>query len=368
MDAPTPPQHTEPGTLCLALDTDRLPGDRLAALIEAMDQHTSESVKLVSYRLNPVRMEFAGTWAALDGLRTAVERGPLRSVFGTNRPTMQLLRGTPSMARGIGARRLVLLADFDPARSRRDAECLARADIDTCVVSRAAVAQRLMQRTALPFDAMIVHHRLSDFDGLELLRRLGPEGRHCSITIFADRLDAEQAAEYRKLGAFRYVAAPDGPLQLISRVGATISETLAWRVVEQPGRASMEEPPRVMLDPDQAADRLRFTCGLSPLEREVARMVLLGCRDLDIAKRLRKSERTAKRHVGRVLEKAGIQNRASLWAVLYRDGRSERPESRLPGHTPAAGPSAPTSSASASTNGASVPGRSDYGPSVQVGW
>ena len=54
--------------------------------------------------------------------------------------------------------------------------------------------------------------------------------------------------------------------------------------------------------------------------------MLLGLRDLDIAARLGKSERTAKRYVGGVLEKAGIQNRASLWAVLYHDGRNELPE------------------------------------------
>jgi hypothetical protein len=54
-------------------------------------------------------------------------------------------------------------------------------------------------------------------------------------------------------------------------------------------------------------------------------MVLMGRRDLEIADRLGQSERTAKRYVGKVLGKAGIKNRASLWGVLYRDGLGAMP-------------------------------------------
>jgi len=321
MDAPTPPLHTEPGTLCLSLEIDELPGDRLAALLDAIDQVVNEDVTLVSYRARPVRMELGGSWAALDRVRSAIEHEALRSVFGTHRPATQLERGEPR--RQPPGRRLVLLADSDPARMRSHVEQLAREGIDACTVSRASAALRLMRRTALPFEALVMHHRLPDLEGTELLERLDPEHRRCSVLVFDDRVSAELARRYRHLGAYRYVPSPDGALQVIARVRSAIYETLAWRVAESPTPTHPEAPPRLLIDPDQAADRLRYLCGMSSLEREVAWMVLLGHRDLDIAKRLGKSERTAKRHVGRVLEKAGIENRASLWKVLFQDGFGE---------------------------------------------
>jgi DNA-binding CsgD family transcriptional regulator len=104
-----------------------------------------------------------------------------------------------------------------------------------------------------------------------------------------------------------------------------VLDTRAWREVEHPGVEAVDEPPRLLVDPEQGADRLAHVCGLSALEREVAAMVLMGRRDLEIADRLGQSERTAKRYVGKVLGKAGIKNRASLWGVLYRDGLGAMP-------------------------------------------
>jgi hypothetical protein len=68
--------------------------------------------------------------------------------------------------------------------------------------------------------------------------------------------------------------------------------------------------------------------------------VLLGLRDLEIADKLGQSERTAKRYVGKVLEKAGIQNRASLWGVLHQDGIGT-----MPAHEPARTTAAPPQAA-----------------------
>jgi DNA-binding CsgD family transcriptional regulator len=75
----------------------------------------------------------------------------------------------------------------------------------------------------------------------------------------------------------------------------------------------------VLPDLDHAAERLRHVARLSPTETVVARFMLEGLRDAEIAQKLGRAERTAKRHVSQVLAKAGVKNRASLWSALGQD-------------------------------------------------
>jgi len=234
--------------------------------------------------------------------------------------------------------RLVLLVDGDDGRARSDADVLGRSGIEACVVGSVGAAVLLLQRSALPFDAVVARHHLPEGNALQVLDRVRPEQRRCSVLVIDAKVRPEIARAYRVRGAFRYVPQPEGPLQLISRVHATILDTQAWRQVESPGSADGDEPPRQLVDPEHAALRLQFVCGLTPLEREVASMMLRGLRDLDIADLLDKSERTAKRYVGKVLEKAGIENRASLWGVLHQDALGELVPLGAPVETPAPSP------------------------------
>jgi DNA-binding NarL/FixJ family response regulator len=317
------PLYPEHATLRLTLDVDRLPGERLAGIVEEVRRATGDDVTVTGLAFEPVTLELAGPRAALDGLRALVVQDGLRRVLGTWRPTVGPVSraARPATRRG----RQVLLVDGDQGRAKADAEVLARAQIDTCVVPGIEAAQVMMQRAALTFDAVVLHHRLADGEGLELLDRVGLPQRGCSVLVIDDRVRPDAARAYRMRGVFRYCTPPKGPLQLISRVNSTMLDTQAWRQVEAPGAEEPDEPPRQLVDPEQAADRLQHVCGLSPLERDVAVMVLLGLRDLDIADKLNQSERTAKRHVGKVLEKAGIGNRASLWGVLHTDGLGTTP-------------------------------------------
>ncbi|MEM9461557.1 MAG: helix-turn-helix transcriptional regulator [Myxococcota bacterium] len=100
-------------------------------------------------------------------------------------------------------------------------------------------------------------------------------------------------------------------------------DTHRWRGAGIAEAQPNEEPPVVVVDMEQAADRLKFIAKLSPTEREVAYWVLQGLRDAQIAQILGRAERTAKRHVGQVLAKAGVQNRTSLWNLLRTDGETK---------------------------------------------
>lgn len=343
-------------TLRLSLDVDRVAGDRLADVIDEVRGSAGDEVSVTGLHFEPVVLELCGPRASLEALRTRPLSEGLRRALGAWKATFHAvsLGARPAARRG----RRVLVVDGDLERAREDVETLGRSRIEACAVGSIDAAQVMMQRSGLVFDAVVLRHRLSDGEGLALLDRVSVAERGCSVLVIDDHACPERASEYRKRSVFRYISRPAGALQLVGRVNAAMLDTQAWRQVERPAAEEPDEPPRMLVDPDQGADRLQHVCRLSSIEREVALMVLLGLRDLEIAEKLGQSERTAKRYVGKVLEKAGIQNRASLWGVLHQDGlgtmpprepeRSPavvRPGAGQPSSRPAAPSSAPTWSA-----------------------
>ena len=336
----TTPTHNEHATLRFSLDVDRIPGDRLAVLVEELLQSAGDDVSVVGLHFEPVSLELTGGRPSLEGLRTRLPSEGLRRALGTWKPSFGQvsIASRPAVRRG----RRVLVVDSDPTRAREDAEALARTRIEACAVGTLDAAQVMLQRSGLLFDAVVLRHTLSDGQGLDLLDRVTLPARGCSVLVIDESARPELALAYKQRGAFRYIGPPAGAAQLVSHVNAAMLDTQAWRQVEHPGVEQPDEPPRQLFDPELGANRLQHVCRLSQVEREVALMVLLGLRDLEIADKLGQSERTAKRYVGKVLEKAGIQNRASLWSVLHQDGIGALPvRAPEPGvvPTPPPGPS-----------------------------
>jgi DNA-binding NarL/FixJ family response regulator len=335
------PTHPEHATLRFTVEVERIPGDRLARIALELRRAAGDGVIVTGVFVEPVAVALQGPRAALEALRAKpVSEAMVAALDG-------IKAGFGSLSSPLRPRRerRVLLVDGDLARGRADAEVLGHSRIDACVVDGIAAAELMLLRSGLVFDAIVLGHVLADGEGLELLDRV-PE-RDCSVLVVDERVRPEVAREYRKRVVHRYVPRPANLLQLVSRVNATVLDTLAWRQVEHPSTEEPDEPPRLLVDPEHGADRLKHVCRLNPVEREVALMVLLGMRDLEIAEKLSQSERTAKRYVGKVLEKAGIQNRASLWGVLHQDGlgtlpprEPERPTAAPP-HPPVARPSGP---------------------------
>jgi DNA-binding NarL/FixJ family response regulator len=181
-------------------------------------------------------------------------------------------------------------------------------------------ARALIDREDLRFDAAVLDHRLPDGDSLELVSALANRNPSCSALVLTAHDDDEVARDYRQRGAFRYAVKPITGTQLVVLVSDTIHHTLRWRrSLGQLGTEGADEPPAVVPDFDHAAERLRHIARLSPTETIVARWMLEGLRDSEIAKKISRAERTAKRYVGHVLAKAGVKNRASLWSLLSHD-------------------------------------------------
>lgn len=180
-------------------------------------------------------------------------------------------------------------------------------------------ARVLIEREALRLDAAVLDHRLPDGDARELVSALAKRNPSCSSLVLTAHDEEHVAREYLLRGAYRYATKPLGGTQLVVLVSDTVHHTYRWR--RALGQIDDDvPPPPVIPDFDHAAERLRHIAGLTRTETIVARWMLQGLRDAEIARRIGRAERTAKRHVGNVLAKARVKNRNSLWAVLGQDG------------------------------------------------
>ncbi|RNI21190.1 LuxR family transcriptional regulator [Flexivirga caeni] len=88
-----------------------------------------------------------------------------------------------------------------------------------------------------------------------------------------------------------------------------LSETLQVEIGELFGEfGGLREEPSDLPDP---------AAGLTPREREIARLISRdGASNADLAQRLHISEKTVKTHVGNILRKLGVAQRAGIEAAL----------------------------------------------------
>jgi DNA-binding CsgD family transcriptional regulator len=71
---------------------------------------------------------------------------------------------------------------------------------------------------------------------------------------------------------------------------------------------------------------------LTPVQEHVLRLVLTGMTDAAIARHLKVSERTVRRHVATLLELLGVDNRVAAAVVTVREGWLDPPPAAAPGH------------------------------------
>lgn len=213
----------------------------------------------------------------------------------------------------------VLFVEDIPEVAKANLRWLTREGLSVDYADSFQRAVELITRKGARYEAAILDHELPDGDSRELVSMLNDHEPTCSSLVLTAHDGRELIRQYRGRGAFRFLKKPIKGLHLLSHVHATIVDSHRWRNAGNDD-SSMPEPPKIVLDIEAAADRLRYICGLTPTEREVAYWLLLGVRDAKLAQVLGRAERTAKRHVSEVLRKAGVPNRAALWSVLRNDG------------------------------------------------
>jgi DNA-binding NarL/FixJ family response regulator len=213
----------------------------------------------------------------------------------------------------------LLLAD-DQAMVRQGFGALLNAQDGMLVVGEATNGEDAVRacRELRP-DLILMDVRMPVMDGLEATRRvMSPPGgagwrpRVLMLTTFD--LD-DYVYEALRAGASGFLlkdaTADDlvAAVRIVAAGEALLAPKVTRRLIEEFARQPRRDRPR----PDQLA-------GLTARELEVARLIARGLSNGEIADTLVLAEQTVKTHVGRILAKLNLRDRAQVVVAAYESG------------------------------------------------
>lgn len=219
-----------------------------------------------------------------------------------------------------GPMRVMLVDDHALVRSAVR-QAITAPDIE--VVGEAGTAEEaLLLAPELRPELILLDINLPGTDGLRVLRELGsrlPDTRIVMLTVSGGRRDLLEAVRNGAAGYLTKDLSPEALQRAVRGIRGgdlPMSRAMAADVIQQlsgpGGRRKGGETTDDSLD------------GLSAREAEVLRHLADGLTDREIAERLSISPRTVETHVGSVLRKLGVKNRAQA-ARRYLE--SSAPES-----------------------------------------
>ncbi|NLU81598.1 response regulator transcription factor [Rhodococcus sp. HNM0569] len=211
----------------------------------------------------------------------------------------------------------VFIAD-DQAMVRQGFGALLAAQPDISVVGDAPDGRAAVREVArIRPDVVLMDVRMPEMNGLDAAREILASGYSPPVRVLMLTTFDIDDYVYDALGAgasgFMLKDAPADELVRAVRVVAAGDALLAPTVT----RRLIENVTKRRAAPRRAYDGL---AALTPREREVLELLARGLSNSEIAVHLFVAEQTVKTHVGKVLGKLGVRDRAQAVVVAYESG------------------------------------------------
>jgi DNA-binding NarL/FixJ family response regulator len=207
----------------------------------------------------------------------------------------------------------VLIAD-DQALMRTGFRMILDAQDDIEVVGEAIDGADAIRRfEALSPDVVVMDVRMPTMDGIEATRRLAGLERRARVLILTTFDLDDYVYEALRAGASGFLLKDRPPEELVAAVRviaageALLAPSVTRRLIEEFARRA---PTAKRTELDELTDR----------EREVLVLMARGLSNAEIARALFVAETTVKTHVGRVLHKLGLRDRAQAVVLAYESG------------------------------------------------
>ncbi|MFF7988365.1 response regulator [Kitasatospora xanthocidica] len=214
----------------------------------------------------------------------------------------------------------VIIVD-DQAMVRAGFAALLNAQTDIDVVGDAADGAQALEVTGRTHpDVVLMDVRMPVMDGLEAARRLldpAVPGAHRPKVLMLTTFDVDDYVyEALRAGASGFLLKDAPPADLIAAVRvvaageALLAPSVTRRLIEDFARTrpARRHDPKVRLN------------GLTPRETEVLALIARGLSNQEIAAGLVLAEQTVKTHIGRILAKLDLRDRAQAVVLAYESG------------------------------------------------
>jgi len=202
-------------------------------------------------------------------------------------------------------------------------DLLLRAEPDLDVVGLATDGQQALDQAHRHSpDVVVLDVRMPGLDGVATTRRIveelaGPPAvaRPVGVLVLTAYHDDETVYAALRAGAAGFLLKDAAPAELVAAVRAVAAGD-GW-LQPHVTRRLLEEFAR---RPDPMVPTAAELATLTPREREVLTAVAHGLSNSEVAAHLVVTEATVKTHLGRVLMKLALRDRAQAVAVAYRTG------------------------------------------------